>query len=492
MKIAFLQETVNQNVGLMYLSAIVKSQGHDCQLFVESLEKDFLNAVRAFAPDVIGFSIITGAHHWVLRVATSLKRELPGVLVIAGGPHPTYCTDFIKESCIDIIARGEAEYSFPRLVECLGQGKDYSATQGLWVKRGDEIMRNDVAMLVEDLSSLPHPDHELYLKYDFYRNQSEVPFTTTRGCPFNCSFCYNHVKATLYKGKGKYVRMRGVSDIIAEMEHARRLYPKMRSVILYDDIIGIDRKWLASYCSAYRESINLPWFTSIRADIVDEGVARELGSANCFCLSLGLETGDDDLREKVLCKRIPGAQYLRAAQLLHAQNIKVRTSNMLFLPGENIEKALATININRAMEVDFAWAYTMQPYPGTDIYDYAVKSGFLPPSFQFDDIDPLGLLDPIVMVPDVRKILVVHRLFQFLIHNNVVYRMRSFLIAIGPNPVYDFFYYFSLIKSYARYHQVSFLRALKVAWTNYWGTRITRSVYVKKQKKEIHAPAASC
>jgi hypothetical protein len=245
----------------------------------------------------------------------------------------------------------------------------------------------------------------------------------------------------------------------------------MRSVILYDDIIGVDRPWLSDFCTQYERRINLPWFTSIRADFVDRTLARLLKGAHCFCLSLGLESGDEQLREKVLCKRIPNSQYLAAARELKAAGIRIRTSNMLFLPGEDLAKALSTVDLNRAMRVDFAWAYTMQPYPGTAIYELAVKGGLLPANFNFDDIDPLGLINPIVRLKDARKILVVHRFFYLAVTKTWVRRLLSILVHIPPNPLFDACYYFSLIHSYALYHQVSILRAFGVAWTNYWGTK---------------------
>jgi radical SAM superfamily enzyme YgiQ (UPF0313 family) len=438
---------------------------------VQSLEEDFIGAINSFQPDIVGFSVITGAHHWVLRLAGQIKEALPKALIILGGPHPTYFCEIIEEPPIDAIARGEAELSLPEFVSRLERGEDYTDVLGFWVRRDGEVYRNDVAPLVEDISSLPYPDHELYLKYQFYRQQTEVPFSTTRGCPYRCSFCYNHVKAMLYKGKGRYLRIRNVESIISEMELARRIYPRMNTVILYDDIIGVDKRWLTEFSDAYAKRIGLPWYTSIRADVVDDSVATQLARANCFCLSLGVETGDEDLREKVLGKRVSNSQYIKAAQLLREAGIKVRTSNMLFLPGEDIKKALKTVDLNREMKADFAWAYTLQPYPGTDIYDYAVKNGYLSAAFQFDDIDPLGLLKPIIEVKDKRKILVLHRMFYFAVHNSFIRKIINFLILFPPNPLFDALYSLALIKSYAEYHQVSFLRAFRIAWNNYWSTK---------------------
>ncbi|MBI2437614.1 MAG: B12-binding domain-containing radical SAM protein, partial [Lentisphaerae bacterium] len=349
MKVAFAQETVNQNVGLMYLSALVKRSGHSCELFVEPLENDFFQALFQYQPDLVGFSVITGAHHWVALAARRIKGMLPKTLIVLGGPHPTYFPQALEEPAVDIIARGEADISFPALADCLAERRAYHELAGLWVKNGGRIVQNDVTPLVNDLSSLPHPDRRLYLKYPFFANMTEVPFSTMRGCPFKCAFCYNHVKMALYRGKGRYMRTRRVDDIIAEMEGARRLFPKMQSVILYDDIIGLDKQWLAEFSAAYAERVGLPWFTSIRADFIDEFVAAALKQAKAFCLSIGVETGDEDLRRRILGKNISNQQYLKAAGLLKAAGIKVRTSNMLFLPGEDIGKALKTVDLNRAM-----------------------------------------------------------------------------------------------------------------------------------------------
>lgn len=475
MKIAFLQETVNQNIGIMYLSAILKARGHNCELFIKSLDKEgFFNNIESYRPDVLGFSVITGSHRWALDTANYFKKKLSKALVIFGGPHPTYFPEVIKEAMVDVIARGEAELSFPELIRRLEEGRDFSDVLGLWVKKGGKVYRNDVAPLVEDISSLPHPDHNLYLKYQFYQRQTEVPFSTIRGCPFRCSFCYNHIKAELYRNKGRFVRSRAVSDIIEEMKAARRLYPEMRTVILYDDIIGIDKKWLGEFCDEYARNIGMPWFTSIRPDIVDKPTAEKLAEANCSCLSIGVETGDEELRGKILCKNIPNRRYIEAASLLHESGIKVRTSNMFFLPGEDINKAFMTVDLNRRMNVDFAWGYTLQPYPGTDIYDYAIKNGYLSPDFQFDDIDPLGLIKHSIQVEDKNKIKVLHRLFQLAVGNNFVYRLLPKLVLIPSNPIFEMLYYYSLISSYAGYHSVSLWRAISIAWDNYRETTVKK------------------
>jgi anaerobic magnesium-protoporphyrin IX monomethyl ester cyclase len=484
MKVAFLQETLNQNIGIMYVSSMLKSKSHLCRLFIEHLEKDFINAVSAYHPDIIGLSVITGAHHWVLAIASCLKKILPDALIILGGPHPTYFPEIVSQPFIDAVFRGEAELSILDFVNRLERGQDYTDVSGVWVKKNEEIYRNDLAPLVEDISSLPFPDHELYLRYKFFLEQSEIPFNASRGCPYGCTFCYNRTKAKLYAGKGKYVRTRTAEELIGEIEFARSIYPNMRSIVFSNDHIGADKQWLVHFCQAYAKRVGIPWFTSIRADVIDESVVRELAKSNCYCLTIGVETGDELLREKILGKNIPNSQYIKAARLLRSSGIKIRTSSMLFLPHETIETVFKTIDLNREMKVNFAWGYTLQPYPGTEIYDYAIKNGYLSSSFNFDDIDPLGLLKPILKVKDERKILAAHRLFPLAVKYSFLRKTIKFLIVFGPNPLYDMVYALALILSFADYHQVSFWRAFVVAWNNYWSTRKTRSRISFRKRRE--------
>ena len=96
MKIAFLQETSNQNIGVMGLSAVLKSKGHSCELFAEPFEKNIFERVESYRPEIAAFSVITGSHRWVLDAARKIKKIMPEVIVVLGGPHPTYFPEIIN------------------------------------------------------------------------------------------------------------------------------------------------------------------------------------------------------------------------------------------------------------------------------------------------------------------------------------------------------------------------------------------------------------
>ena len=232
-----------------------------------------------------------------------------------------------------------------------------------------------MARLVENMDTLPFADRTLYDKYDFFKKETELPICVSRGCPYNCTFCYNAIKESYTRDK-KMVRIRSVDNIISEITTLLKRYPQTKSIIFNDDNFGIDPKWFDEFCEKYKELMVYRFFASIRADFINEERVKKLKNANCFCLSVGVESGDPELRKYILHKSITNETCLNAAKIMKKYGIKIRTSNMVFLPEETIEKAFSTVLLNKKMKVDFPWAYALQPYPGTDIYKYSIEKGF--------------------------------------------------------------------------------------------------------------------
>lgn len=464
MKMVFVQNFLGPHFGIMYLSAILKEKGYNTDVFIEDLDKNIVQKITKSKPDIIGFTCITGEHQWVHRRILEIKKIMPDAIVVVGGPHPTYFPEMIQTSGIDVICRGDGEKSILELINRIKDKKPINDILGLWVKERGTIQRNAMASLVEDMDTLPFADRTIYDKYDFFKKETELPICVSRGCPYNCTFCYNAIKRDLYKGQ-KMVRIRSVDNIISEIKILLKKYPNTKSIIFNDDNFGIDLKWFDEFCEKYKMINGLPFFASIRADFINEERVKKLKNANCFCLSIGVESGDPELRKYILHKSITDEVCLNAAKIMRKYGIKIRTSNMVFLPEETIEKAFSTVILNKKMKVDFPWAYALQPYPGTDIYKYSVEKGFLDKNFSFDDIDPLGMLEsPLAgKLKDGNKIKVLQRFFYFGVKVPGFIYLLKLLVHIPNNFIFDFFHKSSILISYAAYHQVGIVRALKIA-----------------------------
>jgi len=362
-------------LGLLHVISVAKSSGHNCMLLIPNLEKTFIQKAVDFNPDVVGYSVTTGFEKKYLRINSDLKKRISFISVF-GGPHPTFYPDLIKEKGVDCICRGEAEQSFKQLLQKIENNEKYFDVPNFWFKNGNEIIKNDFEDLIADLDSLPIPDRELIDKYFDYKSYGKISIMTGRGCPFNCSYCFNHKLQRYYTGKGTYVRKRSVDNVIAEIKGYFEKYG-IKEIYFVDDIFTIDKKWLAEFSEKYRKNFNIPFICHLRVELVTEEVIQQLKASNCLLAYIGIESGNPELRKKVLNRRMSNDLIIDACNLLKKYKIKLATFNMVGLPHESLDNALETIGLNIKCHSNMVWVSLLQPYPGTDLYKHSKEENIL-------------------------------------------------------------------------------------------------------------------
>ena len=140
-RIAFIQNFWYQYLGIMYISSVLKNANHSCEVFIEGGEKNLLDSVKKFNPDILGFYSTTGNQKWVIETANKLKKEL-NCKVILGGPHPTFFTETIEDKRIDAICIGEGEYAMQEFCSRFDRGETLRDIQNMWVKEDGNIYKN--------------------------------------------------------------------------------------------------------------------------------------------------------------------------------------------------------------------------------------------------------------------------------------------------------------------------------------------------------------
>jgi radical SAM superfamily enzyme YgiQ (UPF0313 family) len=380
-RIVFVQQLAEEWLGVMYISSMLKSHGHQCDVYVEPLEKgDVVERALSDAPDVVAFSCLTSDYHWALGKAGAVKKH-SDALTIFGGTHITLNPgEAILNPDVDLICQGEGEYPMLELAEAIDRREDLHEIQNLWAKKNGTVVKNEMRNLIEDLDSLPHPDRELYAKYPFFTRRGKRPLHLGRGCPYECSYCHNPSKKALFKGKGKYVRWRSMEDVLVEIDEIKA---KSFVTVLHfiDDGFGINREWLKDFLArlSTRGGIRPAIQANMRADMVTEDlceVFRDYG-VHLLRLRIAVECGDEKYRHEILRKNILNADLIRAASLFHKYHIDFITYNMVGLPGETLEQALETLRLNVQLRPSQAICFVYQPYPGTELSDYALRNGFL-------------------------------------------------------------------------------------------------------------------
>lgn len=435
-RIAFYQNVVYPNLGIMYLSAALKAAGHEVEVFVKTTAGDedlAAESLKAFNPDIAAFSLITGDHPWALKIAGLLKVQAKKpLLTVFGGPHPTFYPEFIADDAVDVICVGEGEEAFCELAEYIDAGKPIHGIRNLHVKTIAGTVKNEVRPLRQNLDSLSFPDRSLYLsKYPFMR-LSHMAVMAGRGCPYTCSYCFNDSLQAMYRGKGPYVRQRSPGNVLAELEELVRDYHP-RTIYFQDDVFTLSREFLAAFLPAYRLRIGLPFICLSRAEQLTDETIRLLTDAGCKRLFWGIESGNETLRRNILKRNFTNADIIAKAALLKKYGLKFRTYNILGIPGETIENARETVELNIRIKTDYPWCSVLSPYPKTGIAaEYERLCGT--PA----DIDRIGASFFTTRYPVPREMQNLQKLFYWIVKLPALYPLFRQLVKLPLGRLADY------------------------------------------------------
>lgn len=386
MRILFVEKQIDyEPLGLLYLSSVLRQAGHEVRLAVDS-DEDPVAIARAWQPDVLGYSVYTGSQTYYRDLNLRI-REVVDAVSVFGGPHPTYFPELVTEPGIDAVCRGEGEEAILDLVEALEAGRPLSSIENWWFKDGSgAIERNPVRPAQQDLDRLPFPDRELLFEKDDYSRQVGIKhFITSRGCPYDCSYCFNHALAELYRGQGRRLRQMSVERVVEEVKGVQTLYP-LQFVVFLDDLFIVYADWLRKLAEEFPRQVGLPFFCNVRANLVTPEKVALLKEAGCASVGMGLETGNAALRNQILNRNLSDEQIVEASRLIREAGIQLLTTNMLGLPGGTLQLDFETLALNHACRPAYANAFLYQPYPRTELGEYAREGGHVEGSV--DDIDP--------------------------------------------------------------------------------------------------------
>jgi len=447
-----------EQLGVIWLGAYLRQHGHDARVIIQRGERDLIGAVVAARPTLIAFSTTTGDHLWVAREARRLKEALPDTPIVAGGPHPTFFPRFLEAPGIDYICRGEGEEALLQLVEAVEGGEDGLGISNIWAWRDGKAVRADVRPLIDPLDQLPFPDRSLYQRYRFFQRDRVFHVMFSRGCPFSCSYCFNAAYRRIYAGKGRYVRLRSVEHSLEELGRIESEYD-VRLFYFVDDIFGLNRSWTREFLRRYAAEITAPFICNSHVKYITEEFAEGLAAAGCFSVQFAIESGNDQVRQGLLSRPETKEEIIAAARRLHRHGIRFLTFNMLGCPGETVDQAFETIQLNTEIRTDFPRFSLLQPYPQTAIYEYALRHGYVSER-DIDSVSASYFSDTVVNQPNIKELINLQRLFWPAIRLPGLRRLIRWLIKLPPNWLFDAVYLLSLGVQYARCTKRGILRTI--------------------------------
>lgn len=346
-------------------------------LFLYGLfQKELSARIEKFQPDIIGYSF--GSHQMSLAAKVinyiDEKHKIPSII---GGVHATVA----PEECLSIegvlgVCVGEGELALADFMAAYTKGGDFFKTNNFYFKKDGKIINKPPHPLIQDIDSLPFPDRKLF-SYNPSTAMLGLEFIFSRGCPYKCSFCINPHLQKLYKGKGAFIRFRSPESAVKEIENTITLYSYKGMLTFHDDVFVLKKSWLKEFVHLYKKRVGLPYFCNVTADKVDEEVGQYLKESNCKKVFFGIETGSEELRTKLLNKKILDKDIIKAGKILNELGISIVSYNLLGIPGETSENIKRLIEINIKAGVEQVSVSFMQPYPGTEIYEQCKKDNIL-------------------------------------------------------------------------------------------------------------------
>ena len=444
-----LKEVDNEPHGIMLIAALLKREGHRVSLVVAT-DEDPLAAAARLKPDVVGYTVYTGTHHYYLDVNRRIKALLPEVMSIFGGPHATFFPEMIEQDGVDGICIGEGEYATLDLMNALQAGRPIDSILNWLFKRDGQVIRNELRSLLtpEELDRLPFADRELlYDAHPASKANRIRPFITGRGCPYDCSFCFNKAYSDLYGGTGRRTRRRSVDNTIREIKQVRDRYP-LSFITFMDDTFILNREWLRAFGARYKAEINLPFWCQMRANLVEDDTIRLFKDMGCASVSFGLEAGNDQIRNQILNRNMTREQILRASEILRRHGIPFMTNNMLGLPTGSLNTDWETLELNIACRPGYANVFLFQPYPKTGLGEWAAQQGWMDGSF--DDLSGSVSDDTIIHFGSAfeqRQIENLQKWFALTVEFSFLAPVVRQIIKLPRNPA--FWWIYKLWKGYA-------------------------------------------
>ena len=368
---------------LAYATALLKKEAKEARLIdaiSESIdEQEFIEKIISYNPELIVIETSTPSFKNDIRIIRDVHQELPNSQIVLCGSHAGVFAEqiLINYNFIDYILIGEYEYVLLDLVNHLENNLDLRSVSDLAYRENSGIKINTSRETIDNLDDLPWPEREdvpIYKYNDGFAGlpQPNVQIWTSRGCTFRCIFCL--WPQTLYR-EHKH-RKRNPLEVVDEMEFLIKNF-NFKAVYFDDDIFNIDRNHVLGICAEIRKrQIKVPWAVMARADLMDEGLLRDMANAGLYAVKYGIESVDQDILN--FCKKnldLDKARHI--IKLTKRLGIKVHLTFCLGLPGETKQTVEKTVNFIRQAKPDSLQFSFATPLPGTEFFRYMKEKDLL-------------------------------------------------------------------------------------------------------------------
>lgn len=365
-------------LGLAFIAGMVRAKGFQVRLIDSTTLgydlEDLRRVISDWRPRVVGIGANSPVYPIAVRVADMVKRVAPSTTVVLGGCHPTlYPQRAINNASVDAVVVGEGEHAFSEICAAVGEGQELAGIAGVVHKSGDKIVHEQRRPFLDDLDTLPFPTFDLLpirkyrISLGIARKTPAVSMVASRGCPMNCKFC---TSPGIWKRCWRHHSPGYIGDVLQLLagEH------HVRHVQFRDDTFTIDEDWVREICDQIqRRDLRITWDCYSTVGLIREGMVRRMKQSGCTCLSIGVESGNDQMLRKY--KGTSKEEVREKMALLRRIGMRTRLFFMLAPPAEKREHLEETLQFALELDPDFAMFLATVPLPGSALYDELLNNG---------------------------------------------------------------------------------------------------------------------
>ncbi len=366
-------------LGLLSMAACLRQRGHDVSVYdgLGPFAAKHIDAqvaeILLRQPDLLGVSATTSAFYDGYEIARAVKRKRPGIQIVFGGVHVSAIGAPLLErfAAIDCLCMGEGE----RTICDLADGLAPAQINGLIYRESGRMVQNPPCEPIARLDDLPFPlyqklagfPHHYHLPLFSYTRRPGATMVTSRGCPYQCSYCDRSVFKNRY-------RHHSAEYVYAHMRYLRQRFG-VRHINFYDDLFTVQRRRIFALCDMLQtKPLGIQFNCAVRVGHADARLLAALKHAGCLQVSVGIETGDADM----MATHKPGVGIQgvrRTVADIQAAGLRVKGLFMMGLPGESAASIRQTSDFAMSLNLDDMNMSKFTPFHGAPVWSRVHREG---------------------------------------------------------------------------------------------------------------------